>query len=128
MTELFMNEDLVNRQRELAGKLDTKYPILRKFIPPDFVDFRKGIPPDYCGGLMIRIPDIGADESTPVQFKCKFGSLLPAKTAVDVLEAFGISAKVISPHVETLESESETYRIRNDFWTVAFDLPLDYCV
>lgn len=123
-------EHLTKRYIELGDKLDKKYPILRHFRPPGFIDFRSGIPPDFVGGLRVWMPDPlePPTEDMPVKFRCTFGSLLPANSAANVLRYFGIDATVKAPHIHTVISDGEEIKVRNDFWTVIFELALDYCV
>ncbi len=112
---------------ELAEALDRKYPILRKYHPPGFVDFRKGIPPDYVSGLFMKLPEQGEADRL-LHFKVKFGSQFPCVSASQVLGHFGIESRVIAPHTFDMEDEGETVKIKDSFWNLEFDLPKDYRV
>lgn len=109
---------------EFAKSVEQRIPLLQKFLPPGFKDFRAGVPADWQSGMFVKIDDWEERKTgDPIKCKAKFGSSANAvNAAAAVSEELGIKVEVIAPHEAGFECDGEEYRHRTMFWEVRFDV------
>ncbi len=99
---------MTSEERAACGqRLEALVPVLQKYHPPEWVDFRGPMVPGWCEGLYVR------SESDPIQFKAMFGSMGAARLAAYQIS---IVTKDIGPSIKPPDSP-------NGYWEINFEVP-----
>jgi len=123
---------MTNEERNaVATRLEQALPILQRYYPDGWKDFRSPLPADWSAGLFMKIRPEDckyiqyetADPRDLMRFKAMYGGVVKAIEAAAIVSEFTHKpVSVVPPHIEIIEGDGEASKIKISYWRILFDV------